>query len=240
MPGTTSPSSARSRIPSATTSAARAAVRPDVGGLLPVFVLDRYEGYEVKLVQECTRAELDDWVERNAAAVREQLPADLVFCNHVLLGGPVGRGDRRPLRGQGARLGARVLDARQRGARGLGAGGARRRARPSSSAPRTSGRCWRTSSATSIASTRCRPASTSTSGGRVRAKRRSPGCSRRRGATRRTRGTRASGYLTRGTPSASPSSSPATNRPSSTSGSCSTTRASTFCSRRCASSMPAR
>ncbi|NUT55504.1 MAG: glycosyltransferase family 4 protein [Thermoleophilia bacterium] len=65
-------------------------VRPDVGGLLPVFVLDRYEGYEVKLVQDCTRAELERWVERNAAAVREHLPADLVFTNHVLLGGPVG------------------------------------------------------------------------------------------------------------------------------------------------------
>ena len=35
-------------------------VRPDVGGLLPVFVHDRYEGYEVKLLQDCTRAELDD------------------------------------------------------------------------------------------------------------------------------------------------------------------------------------
>jgi glycosyltransferase involved in cell wall biosynthesis len=65
-------------------------VRPGVGGLLPVFVLDRYDGYEVKLLQDCTRAELDDWVEANAAAVRERLPADLVFCNHVLLGGPVG------------------------------------------------------------------------------------------------------------------------------------------------------
>jgi glycosyltransferase involved in cell wall biosynthesis len=67
-----------------------AVVRPDVGGLLPVFVLDRYEGYEVKLVQDCSRAELDEWVERNAAAVRDLLPADLVFTNHVLLGGPVG------------------------------------------------------------------------------------------------------------------------------------------------------
>jgi len=65
-------------------------VRPDVGGLLPVFVLDRYEGYEVKLLQDCTRAELDTWVEANAAALRERLPADLVFCNHVLLGGAVG------------------------------------------------------------------------------------------------------------------------------------------------------
>jgi glycosyltransferase involved in cell wall biosynthesis len=53
-------------------------------------VLDRYAGYEVKRLQDCTRAELDDWVERNAAAVREHLPADLVFTNHVLLGGPVG------------------------------------------------------------------------------------------------------------------------------------------------------
>jgi glycosyltransferase involved in cell wall biosynthesis len=64
--------------------------RPDVGGLLPVFVLDRYEGYQVKLLQECERGELDGWVERNAAAVRAELPADVVFCNHVLLGGAVG------------------------------------------------------------------------------------------------------------------------------------------------------
>ena len=65
-------------------------VRPDVGGLLPVFVLDRYEGYDVKLLQDCTRPELDNWIELNAAALREHLPADLVFCNHVLLGGGVG------------------------------------------------------------------------------------------------------------------------------------------------------
>ena len=65
-------------------------VRPDGGGLLPVFVLDRYEGYEVKLLQDCTRPELDAWVEANAAAVRAELPADVVFCNHVLLGGAVG------------------------------------------------------------------------------------------------------------------------------------------------------
>jgi glycosyltransferase involved in cell wall biosynthesis len=67
-----------------------ATVRPDVHGLLPVFVLDRYEGYEVRRVQDCTRAELDAWVEANASAIRALLPADLVFTNHVLLGGPVG------------------------------------------------------------------------------------------------------------------------------------------------------
>src|SRR5688500_18749301 len=82
------------------------AVRPDVGGLLPVFVRDRYEGYEVKLVQECSRAELDRWVEANAAALREHLPADLVFCNHVVLGGPVGAatGARFAVKAHGSEL----------------------------------------------------------------------------------------------------------------------------------------
>ena len=81
-------------------------VRPDAGELLPVFVLDRYEGHEVKLVQDCSRAELDDWVERNAAAVRERLPADLVFANHVLLGGPVGAasGARYAVKAHGSEL----------------------------------------------------------------------------------------------------------------------------------------
>ncbi|MSO95910.1 MAG: glycosyltransferase [Thermoleophilia bacterium] len=71
-------------------------VRPDVAGLLPVFVLDRYEGYEVRCVQDCTRAELDDWVAANARALRALLPADLVFANHVLLGGPVGAATGAP------------------------------------------------------------------------------------------------------------------------------------------------
>ena len=71
-------------------------VRPDVGGLLPVFVIDRYEGYEVKRLQDCTRAELDAWVEANAAAIREHAPADLLFVNHVLLGGAVGAASGGP------------------------------------------------------------------------------------------------------------------------------------------------
>ena len=65
-------------------------VRPDAGSLLPVFVLDGYAGHTVKLLQDCTEAELEAWVEANAAAVRGRGPADLVFANHVLLGGPVG------------------------------------------------------------------------------------------------------------------------------------------------------
>ena len=65
-------------------------VRPDVAGFLPVFVIDEYEGYEVKRVQDSTREELGAWVAANADAMRERLPADFVFVNHVLMGGPVG------------------------------------------------------------------------------------------------------------------------------------------------------
>ena len=81
-------------------------VRPDVAGLLPVFVLDRYEGYEVKLLQDCTHAELEDWIDANAAALRDAIPADLVFCNHVLLGGPVGAasGARYAIKAHGSEL----------------------------------------------------------------------------------------------------------------------------------------
>ena len=71
-------------------------VRPDVGGLLPVFVLDRYEGYEARLLQDCSRPELDAWVAANAAVVREHLPADFLLCNHVLLGGAVGAATGAP------------------------------------------------------------------------------------------------------------------------------------------------
>ena len=81
-------------------------VRPDVGGLLPVFVIDRYEGYAVKLLQDCSREELDAWIEANAAAVRGELPADIVFCNHVLLGGAVGAasGARYAVKAHGSEL----------------------------------------------------------------------------------------------------------------------------------------
>jgi len=71
-------------------------LKPDVAGLLPVFVLDRYEGYEVKLLQDCSSAELERWVEANAEAVRAELPAEVVFCNHVLLGGAVGKAAEGP------------------------------------------------------------------------------------------------------------------------------------------------
>ena len=71
-------------------------VRPDLDGPLPVFVLDRYEGLEAKLLQDFTRAEREHYVAQNVAAVRAHLPADVVFANHVLLGGAVGAGVGAP------------------------------------------------------------------------------------------------------------------------------------------------
>jgi glycosyltransferase involved in cell wall biosynthesis len=81
-------------------------VRPDIGGLLPTFVLDRYEGLEARRLPDLTRQERDRYVELNAAAVREHLPADLVFTNHVLLGGPVGAatGARYAVKAHGSEL----------------------------------------------------------------------------------------------------------------------------------------
>jgi glycosyltransferase involved in cell wall biosynthesis len=65
-------------------------VRPRIDGPLPVFVLDRYEDLESAYLQDLTPAEREHFVELNAAAVREFLPADYIFVNHVLLGAPVG------------------------------------------------------------------------------------------------------------------------------------------------------
>jgi len=64
--------------------------RPNIGGLLPVFVLDRYEGLEAKLLQDFTIDERARYVALNATALCAQMPADLVFANHVLLGAAVG------------------------------------------------------------------------------------------------------------------------------------------------------
>jgi glycosyltransferase involved in cell wall biosynthesis len=81
-------------------------VRPEIGDVLPVFVFDRYEGLEARLLRDLTRAERDRYVELNAAAMRERLPADLVFANHVLLGGPVGAatGARYVVKAHGSEL----------------------------------------------------------------------------------------------------------------------------------------
>src|SRR5947209_19238908 len=72
-------------------------VRPELpDGLLPVFVLDRYEGLEARLLQDFTPAERERYVEANATALRELAPAELVSANHVLMGAPVGAASTLP------------------------------------------------------------------------------------------------------------------------------------------------
>ena len=82
-------------------------VVPDLpGGLLPVFVMDGYAGLEPRLLQDFTAAERRAYVDANAGVLRELLPADLVFTNHVLLGGPVGAasGERFRVKAHGSEL----------------------------------------------------------------------------------------------------------------------------------------
>ena len=68
------------------------------GRLLPVFVMDRYAGLEPKYLQDFTDAERRAYVDANASALRALLPADVVFTNHVLMGGPVGAAIGVPFR----------------------------------------------------------------------------------------------------------------------------------------------
>jgi glycosyltransferase involved in cell wall biosynthesis len=63
--------------------------RPQIGGLLPVYVLDRYEGLEARLFSEVTDAELDAYVGANVDAVTDVLARarpDVALANHLVMG----------------------------------------------------------------------------------------------------------------------------------------------------------
>lgn len=63
---------------------------PDIHGLLPVYVKDPYEGFEVKAFPELSEAELDRYLEANVAAVRAVAesagPIDAALANHLVMG----------------------------------------------------------------------------------------------------------------------------------------------------------
>jgi glycosyltransferase involved in cell wall biosynthesis len=74
-------------------------VRPELPErLLPVFVLDRYEGLDAVLLQDMSARERARYVDANAGALRELGAADVVFANHVLMGGAVGAASGLPYR----------------------------------------------------------------------------------------------------------------------------------------------
>jgi glycosyltransferase involved in cell wall biosynthesis len=63
--------------------------RPDLGGLLPVYVADRYEGIEARPFQDLSDEEVARYVERNVAAVREVVARarpDVALANHLVMG----------------------------------------------------------------------------------------------------------------------------------------------------------
>jgi glycosyltransferase involved in cell wall biosynthesis len=63
---------------------------PEIGGLLPTYVYDRYEGFTVKTFADLTETELDVYLEANTAAAREVVDAaggvDAALANHVVMG----------------------------------------------------------------------------------------------------------------------------------------------------------
>jgi glycosyltransferase involved in cell wall biosynthesis len=63
--------------------------RPDIGGLLPLYVADRYEGVEARPFQDLTPQEVDRYVDANVAAVREvaeRVRPDVALANHLVMG----------------------------------------------------------------------------------------------------------------------------------------------------------
>jgi glycosyltransferase involved in cell wall biosynthesis len=63
--------------------------RPDIAGLLPVYVYDDYEGFEVRTFDRLTDDELGRYLDRNVRAVRDVAQAadiEAGFANHVLMG----------------------------------------------------------------------------------------------------------------------------------------------------------
>ena len=64
--------------------------RPPIGKLLPVYVEDRYEGFEARAFPSLGRAEVEHYVEVNVAAVRDVVERvgtpDAALANHLIMG----------------------------------------------------------------------------------------------------------------------------------------------------------
>jgi glycosyltransferase involved in cell wall biosynthesis len=63
--------------------------KPDIGGLLPVYVADRYEGVEARTYLDCTDDEIEEYLRRNVEAVQAVCaaqPPDIALANHLVMG----------------------------------------------------------------------------------------------------------------------------------------------------------
>jgi glycosyltransferase involved in cell wall biosynthesis len=74
-------------------------LRPDIGTLLPVFVIDEYEGFEVKRFPDLTERELSDYLDRNVAALRAAVAwfnPDVAIAGHAVPGAVIAARALRP------------------------------------------------------------------------------------------------------------------------------------------------
>ena len=62
-------------------------VVPEINRLLPVYVLDKYEGFEVKRIQDMSEDEIETHIRLTARVLRQvaKQPAHSILANHVLL-----------------------------------------------------------------------------------------------------------------------------------------------------------
>jgi glycosyltransferase involved in cell wall biosynthesis len=63
--------------------------RPDIGGLLPVYVADSYEGVQARTFAQCTEAEVARYIAANVAAVAEvaaRVRPQVALANHLVMG----------------------------------------------------------------------------------------------------------------------------------------------------------
>jgi glycosyltransferase involved in cell wall biosynthesis len=69
-------------------------LRPAIGRLLPVFVLDAYEGFDVRRFVDLTDDELDAYLARNVEAMRAAVSwhrSEVVVAGHAVPGGAIAR-----------------------------------------------------------------------------------------------------------------------------------------------------
>jgi glycosyltransferase involved in cell wall biosynthesis len=59
---------------------------PDIGRVLPVYVADRYEGFDAKPYAELSEAELEHYLASNVAAVKDAPTPDVALANHLVMG----------------------------------------------------------------------------------------------------------------------------------------------------------
>src|SRR3954466_9853254 len=65
------------------------AYRPDIGGVLPVYVADRYEGFRAVPFPDLDDEALDRYLDANVTAVREvaeRAEPDVALANHLVMG----------------------------------------------------------------------------------------------------------------------------------------------------------